>query len=166
MDLVFTLGGRLQSLDWTGGLDRWTGLDWTGLDWNGLDSTRLKVSATILQLLESGYCLLISVTSLSLVYYCQALRVCTARDRSKFTCIYNETGCVVGLGTRLSTGMEHACSKVQSCISKRLLLKATGLAPRILVEESCLEVSLYMHVTFDQSLAVRTRRVWLYGKTE
>ena len=51
-------------------------------------------------------------------------------------------------------------------ISKRLLLKATGLAPHILVEESCLEVSLYMHVTFDRSLAVRTRRVWLYGKTE
>ena len=49
--------GRLQSLDWTGGLDRWTGLDWTGLDWTGLDSTRLKVSATILQLLESGYLL-------------------------------------------------------------------------------------------------------------
>ena len=23
---------------WTGGLDRWTGLDWTGLDWTGLDS--------------------------------------------------------------------------------------------------------------------------------
>ena len=39
--------GRLQSLDWTGGLD-WTGLEWTGL----------KVSETILQLLESG-CLLI-----------------------------------------------------------------------------------------------------------
>ena len=51
--------------------------------------------------------------------------------------------------------MEHACSKVQSYISKRLLLKATGLAPYILVEESCLEVSLYMHVTFDRSLAVR-----------
>ena len=49
--------GRLQSLDWTGGLDRWTGLDWTGLDWNGLDSTQLKVSVTILQLLESGYLL-------------------------------------------------------------------------------------------------------------
>ena len=45
--------GRLQSLDWTGGLDRWTGLDWTGLEWTGL-----KVSETILQLLESG-CLLI-----------------------------------------------------------------------------------------------------------
>ena len=30
-------GGRLQSLDWTGGLDWWTGLDWNGLDWNGLD---------------------------------------------------------------------------------------------------------------------------------
>ena len=72
--------------------------------------------------------------------------------------MYNKTGCVEGLGTRLSTGMEHACSKVQSYISKRLLLKATGLAPHILVEESCLEVLLYMHVTFDQSLAVRTRR--------
>ena len=35
-------------------------------------------------------------------------------------------------------------------ISKRLLLKATGLAPHILVEESCLEVLLYMHVTFDR----------------
>ena len=45
--------GRLQSLDWTGGLDWWTGLDWTGLEWTGL-----KVSETILQLLESG-CLLI-----------------------------------------------------------------------------------------------------------
>ena len=44
--------GRLQSLDWTGGLDRWT-----ELDWNGLDSTQLKVPATILQLLESGYLL-------------------------------------------------------------------------------------------------------------
>ena len=43
-------------VDWTGGLD-WTGLDWTGMDWNGLDSTQLKVSATILQLLESGYLL-------------------------------------------------------------------------------------------------------------
>ena len=31
-------GGRLQSLDWTGGLDQWTGLDWTGLEWTGLDS--------------------------------------------------------------------------------------------------------------------------------
>ena len=41
-------------MDWTGGLD-WTGLDWTGMDWNGLDSIQLKVSATILQLLESGY---------------------------------------------------------------------------------------------------------------
>ena len=28
--------GRLQSLDWTGGLDRWTGLDWTGMDWTRL----------------------------------------------------------------------------------------------------------------------------------
>ena len=33
--------GRLQSLDWTGGLDRWNGLDWTGLDWTGLDWTGL-----------------------------------------------------------------------------------------------------------------------------
>ena len=71
MNIVGMANGRLQSLDWTGGLDRWTGLvdwtggldwwtgpvDWTGLDWNGLDSTRLKVSATILQLLESGYLL-------------------------------------------------------------------------------------------------------------
>ena len=71
------LEGRLQSLDWTGGLDwtgldwtgldwtgldwtglDWTGLDWTGLDWTGLEWTGLKVSETILQLLESG-CLLI-----------------------------------------------------------------------------------------------------------
>ena len=35
--------GRLQSLDWTGGLDRWTGLDWTGLDWTGMDWTRLSL---------------------------------------------------------------------------------------------------------------------------
>ena len=51
---------------WTGLVDWTGGLDWTGLDWNGLDSTRLKVSATILQLLESGY-LLNSVTSLSIL---------------------------------------------------------------------------------------------------
>ena len=40
--------------------NRWTGLvDWTGgLDWTGLEWTGLKVSETILQLLESG-CLLI-----------------------------------------------------------------------------------------------------------
>ena len=31
------LAGRIQSLDWTGGVDRWTGLDWTGMDWTGLD---------------------------------------------------------------------------------------------------------------------------------
>ena len=79
--------GRLQSLDWTGGLDRWTGLDWTGMDWTGLDSTQLKVSATILQLLESGYLL------------------------STYLCNFTQS-CI------LLPSMEHACSKVQSYISK------------------------------------------------
>ena len=37
------LAGRLQSLDWTGGLDRWTGLDWTGLDWTRLSLKCLQL---------------------------------------------------------------------------------------------------------------------------
>ena len=38
--------GHIQSLDWTGGLDRWTGLDWNGLDWTGLDCTISLAAST------------------------------------------------------------------------------------------------------------------------
>ena len=27
----------MDSVDWNGGMEWWTGLDWTGLDWTGLD---------------------------------------------------------------------------------------------------------------------------------
>ena len=28
--------GCMDSVDWNGGMEWWTGLDWTGLDWNGM----------------------------------------------------------------------------------------------------------------------------------
>ena len=53
--------------------------------------------------------------------------------------------------------MEHACSRIQSYISKQLLLEAPGmgLGTRL--------VSIYMHVPFDLSLAVQPCRAWQYG---
>ena len=51
--------------------------------------------------------------------------------------------------------MEHACSRIQSYISKQLLLEAPGM-----LHTHWREVSLYMHVPFDLSLAVQTCRSW------
>ena len=55
-----------------------------------------------------------------------------------------------------STTMEHACSRIQSYISKQLLPEAPGMLQTcsILIEEK----SHIMHVPFDLSLAVKTCR--------
>ena len=34
-------------VDWTGGLDRWTGLDWTGPEWNGPSANFSRARASI-----------------------------------------------------------------------------------------------------------------------
>ena len=32
----------MDSVDWNGGMEWWTGLDWTGLEWNGLEWTGME----------------------------------------------------------------------------------------------------------------------------
>ena len=91
-------------MDWTGmdwtGMD-WTGMDWTGMDWTGMDWTGMDWTKV------SG--------TTATTYYTASI----------------ESGCLLiqVLWQDSSTTMEHACSRIQSYISKQLLriLDAPGM---------------------------------------